>query len=110
LQTMNREIAAAQFKVGLEREIFDLASTRVGLESQLLTAQNQQTRLDIERISALATLVRALQSGDVSALTPLLNSLPGVAGVSLDFIDQLIAGAYQSRSSMGFGSFKGQNL
>jgi len=68
LEQMNEQIAAAQYRVNAESQIFSLATTRVGLETQLLQLQNNQTLLDMARISALQQVVEAMQSGNFASI------------------------------------------
>lgn len=75
LENMNEQISAATFRVDAEKQIFTLATTRIGLENQLLQMQNQGTLLDMARIAALQQVVLALQSGSFqSTLTNGLNT------------------------------------
>jgi hypothetical protein len=61
MDTLNQEIAVSQHKLENEQKIFNLATTRVGLESQLVTLQNEQTDLSMQQIMALGNVVSALQ-------------------------------------------------
>jgi len=63
LQQMNEQIALTQHKVDAETKIFGLAKTRIGLEAQLLEAQEAQADYQVQQIQALAQVVSALQSG-----------------------------------------------
>lgn len=115
LDQMNEQIAATQYKVDAEKTVFNLATTRIGLEFQLLGVQKAQTNLDMQRITALGALVSALASGntDFGPIRDLLNAMPGVynpVGSGSSVLDQLIAAAYQDRSNLGYGSFKAANL
>src|SRR5262249_22589410 len=56
LEQLNAQISATQYRVNAEQQIFSLASTRIGLETQLLTLQNAQTDKDMARIQALSDL------------------------------------------------------
>jgi hypothetical protein len=75
LDQINQQVALAQFKYDHEKQIFNLATTRIGLESQLLTLQKEQTMRDIDRITALNNLVGALASGNITTLAQLLQLL-----------------------------------
>lgn len=121
MDQLNEQINATQFRVDGEKQIFDLATTRIGLETQLLAAQNEQTNLDLARIVALQTLLAQMASGNynVGALGALLAAIPGVtnpAGGSNTIpgsgggLDSLMSSLYQSRASMGFAEFRAQNL
>lgn len=124
---IDQQIAAASYRVEAESTIFGLASTRIGLEAQLLVLQNNQTNLDIARIQALASLVAQLSSGDFSsgALGRLLGVQQGVAtvgggtnilqalmglGGGADILTQLVSAAYEDRAGSGFGAFRAQTL
>lgn len=63
LQQMNEQIALAQHKVDAESKIFNLAKDRIGLETELLVAQEEQADYQVKQIQALAQVVAALQSG-----------------------------------------------
>lgn len=86
MQDLNEQVDAATYKVNAETTIFGLAQTRIGLENQLLAAQNAQTNLDMQRIQALQVLVNALQSGNLSAipgLTNVVNAFPGITNTAV---------------------------
>lgn len=123
MENMNEQIAVTQAEVAAQSQIFNLASTRVGLEAQLVQVQNQQTTYDMQRIQALAQLVEALSTGNLSivpSLTNLLSALPGVTNSAgqtasnptdaTDTLDALIAAAYQDRATLGYTQFNGTNL
>jgi hypothetical protein len=63
LQQMDEEIAINQAKVDAESKIFGLATTRIGLEQQLLQAQKEQADYQIAQVLALSQVVSALTSG-----------------------------------------------
>lgn len=127
-QTLDAQIAATTYKVDVERRVFDIATTRIGLETQLLALQNRQADLDIQRISALRDLVAQLRSGDFSsgALGALLGAIPGITGGPNNIgntlngtpttpsgpptAQDLFAEAYQERAAMGYGDFRAQNF
>jgi hypothetical protein len=77
LQALNEQIQAEQYRVNAETQIFNMSTTTVGLEAQLLVLQNQQTNLDMQRITSLQAVVSMLQSGNFSLLGPLLAAMPG---------------------------------
>ena len=122
MDQMNEQIAADQFKVQAESQVFGLATTRIGLENQLLAAQEQQTAYDMVRIQALASLVQAISSGNLSLLpnlAQLIAAIPSITNPATGNsspsdltaqLDSLLTGAYSNYGSLGFGSFKGQNL
>lgn len=91
LQNMNQEISITQYKVNSEKQIFTLASTRIGLEAQLLAAQEVQTNYDMQRIIALNSLVAKIASPDFQgALTKGLNFNIGDPGTQA-FLNLLAA-------------------
>ena len=135
MEQTNEEISATQFKVQAEGQIFNLATTRVGLETQLLQLQNSQTSLDMVRIAGLSALVAQLQSGNLAqgALGALLAAIPTVSnpviggsqnllqalmGIAAEAtnsqmtqsFEDLVAAAYQDRATLGYGTFQAQNL
>ena len=63
MDQLNEEIAVSQHKLQNEQQIFDLATTRVGLESQLIILQNSQTDLQTQQVQALEATVAAFQAG-----------------------------------------------
>ena len=83
LQNLNEQIAAASFRVDAEKQIFNLATTRVGLEMQLLAMQNQSTTLQMAQVAALQQVVLAMQSGNfASMITSGLNVNQNNPGLS----------------------------
>ncbi|MDE2098288.1 MAG: hypothetical protein KGL39_13630 [Patescibacteria group bacterium] len=76
-QQMDQQINLEQYKVAQESKLFNLASTRIGLEQQLLSAQSVGVDNDMRRIAALQQLVAGIQSMNGSfAMTPaLVNAL-----------------------------------
>jgi hypothetical protein len=113
MEKLNEQIQAAQYRVSSESKIFDMATTRIGLENQLLALQNQQTDRDMARIVALTQLINAMQSGDWSAFGPiadLIAALPGVTNTGAGGVEGTIGAAYQDRASLGYALFRGQNL
>ncbi len=137
-QQLDEQVAATSFKVQSEAHIFDLAQTRIGLENQLLAAQNAQTTLDMQRITALqktveligsgnfgigalgallATIQTATTAGGNQSILDTLNSLfnsgtgtPTTTNLGADLLELLASLAYQNRAQLGFGGFNGQNL
>jgi len=118
LDVMNEQIAATQYKVQLEGKIFQLATTRVGLETQLLQLQTAQTNQDMARIQALSDLVNALQSGNYNfgPLMQLISALPGTTNPGVgpldltSIIEAAFSSAYQDRANLGYGTFRGQGI
>lgn len=76
LQQIDEQIALQQYKVQTEQEIFDLATTRIGLETQLLSLQEAQADQQNEQTAALLQVVQQLQAGMASgSLMSTLSSL-----------------------------------
>ena len=63
LEQMDEEIALNQAKVDAETKIFGLATTRIGLEQQLLAAQEEAANYQIAQVLALSQVVGDLTSG-----------------------------------------------
>lgn len=85
LSTIDQQISLEQYKVSVEQYIFNLATTKVGLETQLLQLQEQQSSQSLAQIQALQQLINTLQSGsfNFTTLQSLLNALgySGAAGL-----------------------------
>lgn len=62
LDSINQQINLAQYQLSVEQQIFNLATTKAGLESQLLTLQEQGVNEDMQRIVALQNLLATMQS------------------------------------------------
>lgn len=130
LDALNQEINVTQYKVQAEQQIFDLATTKQGLEQQTLILQEQGINLDMARISAMQTLLATLQSSnysitnlagvDTSNPNALMNMLlqllisqlgiSGSAASSSNTLDSLLSGTYSSRAQYGYASFRSNNL
>lgn len=122
MEQLNHEIDVASYKVSSEANIFNLATTRIGLEAQLLQLQSRQTDLDMARIVALQGLVNQLATGDFAGgpLGALISTIPSVnvpGGASssplqalMNNFEALVEAAYQNRASLGYGAFRGTNL
>ena len=75
LQTINEQIAADTYKVQTEQQVFNLATTRIGLELQLLAVQNAQTDQSMAQIAALQSVIAQLTSGNYTgAVAALLTA------------------------------------
>lgn len=61
LEQLNQEIAVAAHKLDVEQQIFNLATTRIGLENQLVNLKNEQTDKDAQNIVALQNVLKVLQ-------------------------------------------------
>lgn len=128
LSSINQEISLEQYKVSIEQYIFNLATTKIGLETQLLALQEGQASQSMAAIQALQQLINALESGNYNftTLQQLLNSLgySGAAGLipsntlapvgsgtsSASAFDNIASSAYQSRANAGYGTYRGQGL
>jgi hypothetical protein len=131
MEQLNEQIAASQFKVDAEGKVFALATTRIGLEAQLLDAQKAQAVIEIAKIAAisalysqiaghdwtagpLGALLGAFQTvttpGGVSDIKAVLAGLSGSFGSGSDLLDKLVASAYQDRASAGYAPFRASNL
>lgn len=137
LDSINQQIALTQYQVTAAQQVFQLATTKAGLESQLLGLQEQGINLDMSRIAAMQNVLQVLQqtgysltnlagvdTSDPNALLTLLLQLlasqlgvtPGGAnsGPSSSFgnslLDSQTASAYDVRSSYGYANFRGADL
>lgn len=114
-QQISEEIALAAYKVNAESQVFSLATTRIGLETQLLALQSQQTNEDMVRIQALQNLLATINAGgtsinSISALLQGLGLVPSSAPTSDDTSDLITAlqGTYGQYGSQGLGGFTGE--
>ena len=132
LSSINQEISLEQYKVAVETSLYNLAMTSMGLEAQLLSIQENQASQSFAAIQALQQLIQALQSGSYNfgTISSILVSLglnggnippppggnvPNPAGQSASVLssggmDDLVAAAYQSRATLGYATFRGQNI
>lgn len=136
LDILNQQINVAQYKVTAEQQIFNLATTKAGLEQQTLILQEQGINLDMARISAMQTLLTTLQStgfsitdltgvssSDPNALMNMLLQLlitqltntGALSGYTApngqnSLLDSLVASTYASRAQYGYGGFRSTNL
>jgi hypothetical protein len=107
LDALNMEITVVTHRVEAENRIFQLATTRVDLETQLLISQNRQTDKDMARIVQLRDFVQSLPN----VVAALGAAPPGTAPADLvDLMERLIGGAYQDRVSIGYATFRGHNI
>lgn len=120
-QQIAEQIAAATFRVDQESKIFDLATTRIGLENQLLQAQNAQTLLDMTRITMIQATLQAIATGNYSLLPGLSDLIAAIPQATVsanaayavnteNTVQNGLAQAYQTRSMMGYASYRGQNV
>lgn len=78
LQRIDQDIALTTYKVNSERQIFNLATTRIDLETQLLVLQEAQTDKEMLRIKALQQIVELLNSGkSITNMNDLILALFG---------------------------------
>lgn len=127
LSSINQEISLQEYKVAIETSLFNLAMTSMGLEAQLLALQEGQASQSLAAISALQELIQMLQGGNYnfSTISSILSQLgfgaaagnippsglmPGGGTASTNAADAMIAAAYQSRATLGYGAFRGVNL
>lgn len=136
LLDINAQINLAQYQVTAAQQIFSLATTQVGLQTQLLNLQEVGINEDMQRLGAMQNVLQLLQqtgysltslgtlnTSDPNALlTLLLQLLAGQLGVNvggvnnptglktIGHLDTLAAGAYSARASYGFGNFRSANL
>lgn len=66
LEQINEQISLQQYKVDSETKIFGLATTRIGLETELLAAQEQAYDVQNAQTAALAQVLTDLQQGMAS--------------------------------------------
>jgi hypothetical protein len=98
LEQMDEQIALQQYKVQTEQQIFQLATTRVGLEMQLLTLQESQAGYQNEQTAALLQVVQELQgamaSGSLMSSIGALGSTPTGTGLLTTIMGSLGLGGY----------------
>jgi len=112
---MEQQILLTQAQVSAASQVFDLATTRVGLESQLLTLQESAATRSEQSVQALANLLQAMGAngqGVVSNnsatptannfITQLLALLAGNSNASSSTIMGLLA-QYEQYTSSGLG-------
>jgi hypothetical protein len=72
---LNEEIGVSHHKLEIEQKIFGLATTRIGLETQLLSLQNAQTDKSTKQILELESVVRAYSTATPTNLPTALSML-----------------------------------
>lgn len=96
LDSINQQINLAQYQLSTEQQIFNLATTKAGLESQLLTLQEQGVQEDMQRITAMQNLLATLQQTgySITNLSSLSTNDPNALQNTLlqDLINQLNTG------------------
>jgi len=129
LTSINNEISLEQYKVGIETSLYNLGMTSMALQAQLLALQEGQASQSLAAIAALAELIQLLQGGSYNFTTisgilaglgyagaagniPPSGILPGgsAPAASTNAMDALMAAAYQSRATLGYGVYRGQTL
>jgi hypothetical protein len=80
----------------IHQQIMDLASTRVGLEGDLISRQQSQTMLDMQRISMLSDLLDKMGSVGTNS--------------SVQSLEGAFAKVYELRGRYGSGSFRRESL
>jgi len=105
MQDINSQIQVEQFRVDNERQIFDLSTTRVGLETKLVGLQKDQVTRDTKRIEALSTLVDKLNTGNMADLLPLLQFLGYSTSQLPPTLQQQFQQSYNNAARQGIGGF-----
>src|ERR1700734_2086469 len=96
MEQINEQISLQQYKVQTETQIFNLATTRIGLENQLLQAQEEQANYQIQQVVALSQVVADLTSGLsggqlMQSITSLMSSgaMPTESGIMYAILELL---------------------
>ena len=139
LNAINAQINLEQYKVSAAQQIFSLATTQVGLQTQLLDLQKIGINEDMQRLNALQYTLQMLQNtgysltnlGSVNPsdpnalLTTLLSLLANQLGINVggalnpsgapyglasDSLSNLAAGAYQQRAQFGFANYRSSGI
>ena len=92
---MEGAVAANTLKV--HQQVYDLASTRIGMEQDLLRAQQQQTAYDMARIAQLSSLMDKMAT-------------VGGVGDNVMSLEGGLAKIYELRGRYGSGSFRREQL
>lgn len=103
IHQIDQQIALAKVKVDSEQQVFSLSTTRIGLETQLITLQKAQTTYDMQRIAELKTVVDLFQNGSSTAINSFLNA----AGIAPD-LRTLFENAFATYGRYGFASVQTQ--
>jgi hypothetical protein len=119
LDQMNQQLQLQQAKVTAEQTVFNLATTRVGLEAQLLQLQEAASDRSMAGVQALANLVAAMgqgvnsnnsavstQNNFIQMLLAMLAANPNAGG---DTIAGLLS-VYQQYASSGLGANSGSSI
>lgn len=125
MDQINQQIALTSYQVSAAQKVFDLATTKAGLEAQLLQLQEVGIDKDMQRIAAVQNLLSVLQQTGYnivtgSAANPTQQALqilqlllgllaPGQAGQVAGSGDTIVQ-LYAQLSSLGVGSLRGQGL
>ncbi|MDE2439217.1 MAG: hypothetical protein KGN01_07560, partial [Patescibacteria group bacterium] len=81
LEQMNQQIAVAQYQLSTSQQIFNLANTRIGLETQLVQLQMQQINMSNINIAATEALLSQFeQVGGVTSISSVLAAALGIPG------------------------------
>jgi hypothetical protein len=83
MDQLNEQIAVSQHKLDNEKQIFNLATTRVGLETQLIQLQDAQIDKQDASTTALLQEVQAFSTGTPTNLPTAL----GMIGLSGDYLN-----------------------
>jgi len=103
LAAINKQIELTQFRMDAENQMFNLSMTRVDLETRLMVLQKENILMDIQRISALQSVVTALKSGAPLNLKDVTEALQKAGGLSQSFET-----LYSSFGRMGYAGFNGE--
>lgn len=100
LMDINEQIAVAQAQVSAAQQVFQLATTRQGLESQMVALQTASIQLDMSRIAAMSNMLNLLQSTGYS-----ITNLSGTnAADPNQLILQILAALLSQLTGSGGGS------
>lgn len=75
LDQLNEQISVSDHELQNQQTIFNLATTRIGLENQLVVLQNQQTDLQTKQVEALGNVVSSLSTALPTSMPAALQEL-----------------------------------
>lgn len=106
LDQINQQIDLAQYQVQAAQTVFNLATTKAGLEAQSLQLQEVGINEDMARIAAMQNLVATLNGSNYSILGGTSNSNPNQQSLAiLQLLLQLMGlGGAANGASTGTGS------
>jgi hypothetical protein len=91
LQQMNEQITVAGYRLDAEKHIFNLATDRIGLETQLAQLQMQTINQDVARIAALKDLVTSMGGGSSSLIAAIIAAIAANPTSGTGGLDALLA-------------------